>query len=99
MQNVVRAFVPRMVAAKSGVIVNFSSGLGHSTNPMLGAYTASKFAVEALTKSIAQALPEGMAAVPLAPGVVYGIFFCNGLPPHPSTSVFVCELEDTDGVC
>eukprot|EP00729_Bicosta_minor_P001215 gene1215-34750_t len=69
-QNVVRAFVPRMVAAKSGVIVNFSSGLGHSTNPMLGAYTASKFAVEALTKSIAQALPEGMAAVPLAPGVV-----------------------------
>lgn len=78
-----------MVAAKSGVIVNFSSGLGHSTNPMLGAYTASKFAVEALTKSIAQALPEGMAAVPLAPGVVYGIFFITDSPTHPLQFLFV----------
>jgi hypothetical protein len=32
---------------------------------------ASKFAVEALTKSLAQALPAGMAAIPLAPGVVH----------------------------
>jgi hypothetical protein len=32
---------------------------------------ASKFAVEALTKSLAQALPEGMAAIPFSPGVVH----------------------------
>ena len=34
------------------------------------AYCASKFAVEGLTKATAQALPRGMAAVPLAPGIV-----------------------------
>jgi NADP-dependent 3-hydroxy acid dehydrogenase YdfG len=37
-QNMIRAFVPKMVEAKTGVIVNFSSGLGHSTNPLFGAY-------------------------------------------------------------
>ena len=68
--NVVRSFVPAMVARAEGVVVNISSGLGRSTNPMYAAYCASKFAVEALTKSMAQALPDGMAAVPLAPGII-----------------------------
>lgn len=53
-----------------GVIVNTSSGLGHSTNPLLPAYCASKFAIEGMTKCLAQSLPDGMSAVPLAPGVV-----------------------------
>ena len=68
--NVIRAFVPAMVARKSGVVVNLSSGWGRSTSPEVAPYCASKFAVEGLTKALAQELPGGMAAVPLNPGVI-----------------------------
>jgi NAD(P)-dependent dehydrogenase (short-subunit alcohol dehydrogenase family) len=68
--NVIRAFVPAMVERASGVIVNLSSGWGRSTSPEVAPYCASKFAVEGLTKSLAQELPRGMAAVPLNPGVI-----------------------------
>jgi len=68
--NAIRAFVPAMVARKSGVIVNLSSGWGRSTSPEVAPYCASKFAVEGMTKALAQELPTGMAAVPLNPGVI-----------------------------
>jgi NAD(P)-dependent dehydrogenase (short-subunit alcohol dehydrogenase family) len=68
--NVIRHFVPAMVARGSGVIVNLSSGWGRSTSPDMAPYCASKFAVEGLTKALAQSLPAGMAAVPLNPGVI-----------------------------
>lgn len=68
--NVIRHFVPAMVARKQGVIVNLSSGWGRSASPKVAAYCASKFAIEGLTKALAQELPEGMAAVPLNPGVI-----------------------------
>jgi NAD(P)-dependent dehydrogenase (short-subunit alcohol dehydrogenase family) len=68
--NVVRHFLPAMVQRKKGVIVNFSSGWGRSTSPEVAPYCATKFAVEGLTQALAQELPEGMAAVPLNPGVI-----------------------------
>src|SRR5277367_3769226 len=68
--NVIRHFVPAMVARKSGVIVNFSSGWGRATSPEVAPYCASKFAIEGLTKALAQELPAGMAAVPLNPGII-----------------------------
>jgi NAD(P)-dependent dehydrogenase (short-subunit alcohol dehydrogenase family) len=68
--NVIRHFVPAMVARKKGVIVNLSSGWGRSTSPEVAPYCASKYAIEGLTQALAQELPEGMAAVPLNPGVV-----------------------------
>src|SRR5262249_24655786 len=68
--NIIRAFVPAMVARKSGVIVNLSSGWGRSTSPEVAPYCASKFAIEGLTKALAQELPRGMAAIPLNPGVI-----------------------------
>jgi len=68
--NVIRAFGPAMVARKSGVIVNLSSGWGRSTSPEVAPYCASKYAVEGMTLALAQELPEGMAAVPLNPGVI-----------------------------
>ncbi len=52
------------------MIVNFSSGWGRSTSPEVAPYCATKFAVEGLTKSLAQELPQGMAAVPLNPGII-----------------------------
>lgn len=68
--NVLRHFVPAMVERATGVIVNFSSGWGRSTSPNFAPYCASKFAIEGLTKALAQELPAGMAAVPLDPGVI-----------------------------
>lgn len=68
--NVIRHFLPAMIAAKKGVIVNLSSGWGRSTSPEVAPYCASKFAIEGLTKALAQELPSGMAAVPLNPGVI-----------------------------
>lgn len=68
--NVIRHFVPAMAARKSGIIVNFSSGWGRSTSPQVAPYCATKWAVEGLTKSLAQELPRGMAAIPLNPGII-----------------------------
>lgn len=68
--NVLRHFVPAMVARGSGVIVNLSSGWGRSTSAEVAPYCASKYAIEGLTKALAQELPAGMAAVPLNPGVI-----------------------------
>jgi NAD(P)-dependent dehydrogenase (short-subunit alcohol dehydrogenase family) len=70
MANVIRHFVPAMVRKRSGVIVNLSSGWGRDTDPNVAPYCASKYAVEGLTKSLAQELPTGMAAVPLNPGII-----------------------------
>jgi NAD(P)-dependent dehydrogenase (short-subunit alcohol dehydrogenase family) len=68
--NVIRHFVPAMVQRKKGVIVNFSSGWGRSTSPEVGPYCCSKWAIEGLTRSLAQELPAGMAAIPLNPGII-----------------------------
>jgi NAD(P)-dependent dehydrogenase (short-subunit alcohol dehydrogenase family) len=68
--NVLRHFVPPMIARGSGTIVTLSSGWGRSTSPEVAPYCASKFAIEGLTQALAQELPAGLAAVPLNPGVI-----------------------------
>ena len=68
--NVIRAFVPAMIAAGRGVVVNLSSGWGRSSSPEVGPYCASKYAVEGLTGSLAAELPAPLAAVALNPGVI-----------------------------
>lgn len=68
--HVIRHFVPAMVAQRRGVIVNFSSGWGRSTSPEVAPYCATKWAIEGLSQALAQELPDGMAAVPLNPGII-----------------------------
>jgi NAD(P)-dependent dehydrogenase (short-subunit alcohol dehydrogenase family) len=68
--NVIRHFVPEMIRRKRGVIVNFSSGWGRSTDAEVAPYCASKWAVEGLTLALAQELPSGLAAVALNPGII-----------------------------
>jgi NAD(P)-dependent dehydrogenase (short-subunit alcohol dehydrogenase family) len=68
--NTIRHFVPAMIQKKRGVIVNFSSGWGRSTDAEVAPYCASKWAIEGLTQALAQELPSGMAAVALNPGVI-----------------------------
>ncbi|MEX2186887.1 MAG: SDR family NAD(P)-dependent oxidoreductase [Pirellulales bacterium] len=68
--NVLRHFVPAMVARGAGVIVNTSSGWGRSSSPEVAPYCATKWAIEGLTQALAQELPSGMAAVPMNPGII-----------------------------
>jgi NAD(P)-dependent dehydrogenase (short-subunit alcohol dehydrogenase family) len=68
--NVIRHFVPAMIARSHGVIVNFSSGWGRSTDAEVAPYCATKWAIEGLTQALAQELPPEMAAVPLNPGII-----------------------------
>jgi len=68
--NMIRAFVPKMEKAGRGIIANFSSYWGQSTAPDVGPYCATKWGVEGLTRSLAQELPSGLAAVAFNPGVI-----------------------------
>jgi len=68
--NVIRHFVPAMIARKTGLIVNISSGWGRSVAKDVAPYCASKWAIEGLTQALAEELPRGMAAIPLNPGVI-----------------------------
>lgn len=68
--HVIRHFVPAMIARQTGVIVNFSSGWGRATSPEVAPYCATKWAIEGLTRALAQELPRGLAAISLNPGVI-----------------------------
>jgi NAD(P)-dependent dehydrogenase (short-subunit alcohol dehydrogenase family) len=68
--NVIRAFVPAMTARGSGVVVNFSSYWGRSVAAQEAPYCASKWAIEGLTRSLAEELPPGLAAVPFNAGII-----------------------------
>jgi len=88
--NVIRAFAPAMVERGSGVIVNLSSGWGRSVAPEVAPYCATKWAVEGLTKALAQELPKGLAAVALNPGVIdtdmLRTCFADGAASYPKAA-------------
>jgi NAD(P)-dependent dehydrogenase (short-subunit alcohol dehydrogenase family) len=68
--SVIRHFLPAMIKAGQGVVVNFSSGWGRSADAEVAPYCASKWAIEGLTQSLSQELPAGLAAVALNPGII-----------------------------
>lgn len=68
--NCIRHFVPAMIKRGSGVIVNFSSGWGRSADAEVAPYCATKWAIEGMTRALAQELPAGLAAIPLNPGII-----------------------------
>lgn len=96
--NVIRAFLPAMIAAGRGVVVNFSSGWGRSTSPEVAPYCASKFAVEGLTRALAQELPAGLAAVAVNPGVVdtdmLRSCWADGAASHPGPDAWSRDAAD-----
>jgi NAD(P)-dependent dehydrogenase (short-subunit alcohol dehydrogenase family) len=105
--NVIRHFVPAMIEKGSGIIVNLSSGWGRSTSPQVSSYCASKWAIEGLTRSLAQELPEGMAAIPLNPGIIHTemLEVCYGEDAASYTAIkdwvekavpFLLQLSPTD---
>lgn len=68
--HVIQHFLPAMIARGRGVIVNFSSGWGRATDAEVAPYCATKWAIEGLTRALAQELPPGLAAIPLNPGII-----------------------------
>jgi len=82
-------------------VINTSSGVGHSSNPLGAEYSASKWGVEAFSKSVAQgfhllrdhtkdeaqkAACDRILCVPLAPGVIGTEM--NRMPNIPSAEVW-----------
>jgi len=68
--NLCHAFVPGMRASGWGRIVNFASMAGKDGNPNLSAYSASKGAVIAMTKSLGKELAtSGVLVNAIAPAV------------------------------
>ena len=70
MVDVCRTFVPAMNEGGRGVVVNLSSAWGRVAAPEQAPYCATKFAVEALSASLAAEVAPGVAVVALSPGVV-----------------------------
>ncbi|GLT92909.1 hypothetical protein SLE2022_107200 [Rubroshorea leprosula] len=68
--NVLRHFIPLMLPNKRGIIINMSSGWGRSGAALVAPYCASKWAIEGLSRSVAEELPDGMAVIALSPGVI-----------------------------
>lgn len=68
-QRMIRAVLPSMRAAKSGLIINVSSQLGRVIAPAFGQYSPTKFALEALSESLAYELvPHGIDVNVIEPG-------------------------------
>jgi NAD(P)-dependent dehydrogenase (short-subunit alcohol dehydrogenase family) len=68
---VTRAFIPEMRAKGHGRIINVSSIGGRISFPMMGAYTATKHAVEALSDALRMELaPFGIAVSIVEPGAI-----------------------------
>jgi NAD(P)-dependent dehydrogenase (short-subunit alcohol dehydrogenase family) len=68
-QRVARAALPGMRARKGGLIINVSSQLGRVVVPNLGVYSATKFALEAMSEQMAYELaPRGIEVCIIQPG-------------------------------
>ncbi len=68
--NTIRHFVPAMIEKQSGIIINLSSGWGRHVSPNVAPYCGSKWGVEGMTQALAEELPDGLAAIPLNPGII-----------------------------
>lgn len=69
--NCTRVFLPSMLARGFGRVVMTSSVSGHSTMPLIGAYSTAKASLSALARAVAVEYgPQGVTANAIAPGFV-----------------------------
>lgn len=90
-QRVARAVLPKMRERKEGLLVQVSSQLGRIILPNIGAYCATKFAVEALFEAMAYELaPFGVEVTIIQPGGYPTKIWANG------SKYFEALLENAD---
>ena len=71
LMRVTRAFGAKMIEAGSGRIINIGSVSGRIPAPMLGAYHATKYALEAITDALRMELrPFGIGVTIIEPGTI-----------------------------
>ena len=88
-----QALLPHFRSRRSGTIVQISSGCGLSGTPGLGAYCASKFALEGLTETLAlEVAAFGVRAMLVEPGAIATRFISHG------TRETKMRLADYDGL-
>src|SRR5690554_1171272 len=67
----IKRVLPKMRKNKMGCIINVASVAGHISNSPLGAYAASKFALEALSEALAQEVkPFNIRVAIIEPGII-----------------------------
>ncbi len=66
-----KALLPQMRKNKRGFIINVASVAGHISNSPLGGYAASKYALEAISESLAQEVkPFNIKVAIIEPGII-----------------------------
>jgi NAD(P)-dependent dehydrogenase (short-subunit alcohol dehydrogenase family) len=106
--NGIRAFVPQMKAQGGGHILNTASLSGLYAMPAFGIYTASKYAVVAISETLRIELaPNGIGVSVLCPGWVRSRIdettrVRDGVaelpPPSGAPPLEFCEAEDAAGI-
>ncbi|MFV1968217.1 MAG: SDR family oxidoreductase [Pirellulaceae bacterium] len=92
---VMRGFLPAMVERGSGIIVNLTAHWGRTTSPQLAPFCATKWAIEGMTRALADELPYGLAAIPLDPGFVRTKMLEDCLPGQVSSYPDARECAET----
>lgn len=98
--NVTREVLPVLRRQKSGHIVNIGSVVGIAAMPLLGIYSATKFALEGLSEALAGELaPLGIKTTIVEPGpfstnaMSSGVFAEHLLPEAYSTTAQFAEIS------
>lgn len=91
--RVIRATVPRLRHAGRGKVINVSSVAGRISSPFFGVYSASKFAVEALSDALRVELrPFGVNVVVIEPGPIKTEFVTTA---RETTERLLANREDS----
>lgn len=94
--NVTRTVLPYMRHQRAGHIINISSMFGFDVIPGWGIYGSTKFAVEGLTKGLAQELaPLNIRVTAVEPGLYSTDFLSAG--SSKTSGNIIADYEDTVG--